>query len=229
MIILGLETSGLSASVCLYDSSKRNIIGEYTIKTEKMQSQVIMPMLENMMEMCGKSIDHVDKIAVSKGPGSYTGIRIGISAAKAMSFAKGIPLCGISSLEVLAIGSKENNKIVCPMIYARKNYNYAGFYFVNKNEARPVESDALLSDEEFQKICYKRKCDVFVQSDKIIYKNLNLISSKTFAGEVKKEYPLLNAGNLCRAAVYHEAEDAEKVNPLYLQKTEAERNLEGKS
>ena len=77
MLILGIETSGKTASCAVYDSEKKSVRGEFTVKTEKMQSQIILPMCEKLLEETELELSDIDSFAVSKGPGSYTGIRIG--------------------------------------------------------------------------------------------------------------------------------------------------------
>ena len=98
--MLGIDTSGKTASAALYEDGI--MLGQTSVYTSKTHSQVILPMVKKIMSDCGRELSQLTDISVSSGPGSYTGIRIGIAAVKAMSFALDIPCYAVSSLEGLA-------------------------------------------------------------------------------------------------------------------------------
>ena len=86
MILLGIDTSGKTASCALFDTDTEIFLAHTSLFTEKTHSQVIMPAVRNMIEQAGKNISDVEMIAAANGPGSYTGLRIGVSAVNAWGF-----------------------------------------------------------------------------------------------------------------------------------------------
>lgn len=100
MILLGMDTSAVAASVALWEDGR--IIGESFVNVRLTHSQTILPMTQNLLNACGKDISQVDEFAVSVGPGSFTGLRIGISAVKGMAFGTGKRCVPVSTLEALA-------------------------------------------------------------------------------------------------------------------------------
>lgn len=133
MKILALDSSGLVASVALVQDGI--LIGEYTINHKKTHSQTLLPMLNEVKQMVGLEMDEVDAIAVSAGPGSFTGLRIGSATAKGLGLALGKPLIGVPTLDALAYNLYGTDKLVCPLMDARRNQVYTGVYeFVSGKE-----------------------------------------------------------------------------------------------
>ena len=108
MKILGIDTSSMAASVAVIEDNK--LICEYTIKTH---SQKLMPMIENMLNLSDLNVCEIDAIAVCEGPGSFTGLRIGMATAKAIAHVNDIPVIGVNSLEVLAANMNLCDKKIC--------------------------------------------------------------------------------------------------------------------
>lgn len=102
MRILGLDTSGKTASVAILDTESGILLGEHTIYTSRTHSQVILPLCKNLLEECGMKPEDVDCYAVAVGPGSYTGLRIGIAAVQGMAMVQDTPCVGVSTLEAMA-------------------------------------------------------------------------------------------------------------------------------
>ena len=94
MKILGIDTSSMAASVAVIEDNK--LICEYTINTKKTHSQKLMPMIENMLSLSDLSIREMDAVAICEGPGSFTGLRIGMATAKAFAHVNDIPLIGVN-------------------------------------------------------------------------------------------------------------------------------------
>ena len=91
MRILGIDTSGTVAAAAIYDSERDIILAQQVVYTKRTHSQVILPLAERLLDDTGLSLSEIDRIAVAAGPGSYTGLRIGIAAVKAMSFVPSVP------------------------------------------------------------------------------------------------------------------------------------------
>lgn len=133
MKILALDSSGLVASVAIVQDGI--LIGEYTMNYKKTHSQTLLPMLEQLKEMVELDLDSIDAIALAAGPGSFTGLRIGSATAKGLGLALNKPLIGIPTLEGLAYNLWGTDKLVCPLMDARRNQVYTGVYeFVRADE-----------------------------------------------------------------------------------------------
>ena len=113
MKILAMDTSSVNATVAVCDENK--ILGEYTISGDRAHSQIIMPMLDELLKKCNLEIDDIDVFAVALGPGSFTGLRIGIAAVKTFASTTGKNIIGVSSLDEVACGFFENDKYICPI------------------------------------------------------------------------------------------------------------------
>jgi len=126
MNILAIETTGAEASVALINDEGEVFM---EISDQKMSHlQNLMPMVDNLLKKRGLSIDDINCIAVSEGPGSFTGIRIGVSSARALAQALGLMTVGVPTLESFLYHVPEYRGIVCPILDARRNQVYAGAY-----------------------------------------------------------------------------------------------------
>ena len=142
--ILGIDTSGKTASVAITENDI--ILGQTTIYTEKTHSQVILPLCKKLLEDCGTELKDIDGFAVSVGPGSYTGLRIGISAVKAMAFALDKKCYGISTLESLAYNAKGFVGYIIPVMKARANLVYNAVFKCNDiGETKRTKEDRIIS------------------------------------------------------------------------------------
>lgn len=119
--ILSIETSTRTCSVAIHDGPR--LITAQDLHLDKSHSGSLTLMIQNLLALAGISIADIQAVAVSKGPGSYTGLRIGLSTAKGLCYAKDIPLIGIGTLEAMAWQAAQNNPLqalLCPMIDARR-------------------------------------------------------------------------------------------------------------
>ena len=129
MNILAIDSSGLVATVALLCDDV--LVGEYTIHNKKTHSQTLLPMIDAMLAMADFPVNKLDAIAVSAGPGSFTGLRIGASTAKGLGQALDIPLIGVPTLDGLAYNLAGVEAYVCPLMDARRNQAYYGVYDVS--------------------------------------------------------------------------------------------------
>lgn len=141
MNILGIETSTLTGSVALMIDHE--IRGEITLSVSARHSERLMPMIDQLLRDCDLSPSEIDLYAVSTGPGSFTGLRIGIAAAQGLSAATGKPLIGVSSLQALALNGCFFSGLVVPVIDAFRGEIYRGLYEKNCS----LEEDAVKSPE----------------------------------------------------------------------------------
>ena len=126
MKILALDSSGLVASVAVVEDD--TLVAEYTVNYKKTHSQTLLPMLQAVKDMVDLNLQTVDAIAVAAGPGSFTGLRIGSSTAKGLGLAMECPIVEVPTLEGLAYNLYGTDKLVCPLMDARRNQVYTGLY-----------------------------------------------------------------------------------------------------
>lgn len=136
MKVLALDSSGLVASVAVVEDD--NLIGEYTVNYKKTHSQTLLPMLDAVASMVELDLNTVDAIAVAKGPGSFTGLRIGSATAKGLGLALDKPLIEVPTVDGLAYNLWGAKGLVCPLMDARRNQTYTGIYEFDENEMRVV-------------------------------------------------------------------------------------------
>ncbi len=144
MKIIAIDSSGLVASVAIVEDE--SVIAEYNVQYKKTHSQTLLPMLDELKKMVELDLHTVDAIAIAKGPGSFTGLRIGSATAKGLGFALDIPIVEIPTLDGLACNLYGTDKMVCPIMDARRNQVYTGLYsFISKEiniteESNPIRS-----------------------------------------------------------------------------------------
>ena len=126
MKILAIESSAITASVAIVD--EENVIAEYTINHKKTHSQTLLPMIDEICAMTETEVDDIDAIAVSVGPGSFTGLRIGVATAKGIALSKDKPMIAVPTLEGLAYNLVGTSKVIVPIMDAKRKHVYSGIY-----------------------------------------------------------------------------------------------------
>lgn len=147
MIWLGIDTANTPLSIAIVKDGE--LLAEETSAMAVNHSLRAMPAIEELLTKAGLEPAGIDAIAVSEGPGSYTGVRIGVTIAKTLAWTLGKPLVGVSSLKVLAANAAFFNGIICPIVDARRNNVYAGAYQWNAGQLTGVIEDGHYSLEEF--------------------------------------------------------------------------------
>lgn len=150
MKILAIDTSNDVLGVGLVDETK--VIGEYITNLKKNHSIRVMPAIERLLADCETKPSDLDKIVVAGGPGSYTGVRIGVTIAKTMAWSLGIPLSGVSSLAVLAAAGRYFPGLVSPLFDARRGLIYTGLYRVKDQEPVIIKEDQNIPAAEWAEI-----------------------------------------------------------------------------
>ena len=126
MKILALDSSGLVASAAIVENDVT--IAEYTINHKKTHSQTLLPMLDEIKQMTELELSTIDAIAIACGPGSFTGLRIGSATAKGLGLALDIPIIPVPTVDSLAYNLYGSQKLICPLMDARRNQVYTGLY-----------------------------------------------------------------------------------------------------
>lgn len=145
-MILAVDTSGRTASCAV--AADGVLLGYRMLYTQRAHSQILLPMAKQLLAETGHSVQDVDVFAAANGPGSYTGLRIGIAAMQALGFAGGKQCAGISSLEGLAWNLCGRSGILCACLAARKDLCYCAFFESDGVKIRRLTEDRILSAEE---------------------------------------------------------------------------------
>ena len=150
MKILGIEASAISASVSICEDDL--ILGEYYLHTGKTHSQTLMPITEQLLITTDSSLADIDAIAVTTGPGSFTGLRIALAAVKGMAMGKNIPCIEVSTLESIAYNLKGFDGIVAPTMDARCNQVYTALFRLSDGTATRLTEDTAMSLEDYSEM-----------------------------------------------------------------------------
>ncbi|MEE8836249.1 MAG: tRNA (adenosine(37)-N6)-threonylcarbamoyltransferase complex dimerization subunit type 1 TsaB [Eubacteriales bacterium] len=146
MRILAIDSSGLAASAAWMEDD--TLLGEFTINYKKTHSQTLLPMMDELTEMLGTDVSTADAVAVSKGPGSFTGLRIGSATAKGIGLALNKPLIEVPTVDALACNLYDTEGLVVPMMDARRSQVYTGIYeFRNHRLTVLMEQTACTTEE----------------------------------------------------------------------------------
>ncbi len=220
MTLLGIDTSGKTASVALCTEDK--VLAQTTVYTSLTHSQVILPICNDVLKNAGVELADVDGIAVAMGPGSYTGLRIGISAVKAICFAQNKPCIGVSTLEGLANNVSLHKGIICAVMAARLDLVYCAVFKSDGCKATRLTDDEILSADDLKTRLGQYTGIIAVVGD----------AADKFEGEkfiiAPPHLKLQLATGLCAAAFDKKLSTPDKLDAAYLQITKAEKDLQEK-
>lgn len=228
MKILGIDSSGLVASVALV--SDDIMVAEYTIHYKKTHSQTLLPMLDEIVKMTEIQLNEIDAIAVAAGPGSFTGLRIGSSTAKGLGLALKKPIIGIPTVEGLAYNLYGTEKIICPLMDAKRNQVYTGIYEFEYDNMKVITEQKAVSLSEIIEELNQIGRDVIFLGDGVeVYKNqiekMVAIPVQFAPAHLSKQ----RAGAIAALAqIYYKEgkyETAEAHKPVYLRLSQAEKEL----
>ncbi|MET3700118.1 tRNA threonylcarbamoyladenosine biosynthesis protein TsaB [Bacillus oleivorans] len=164
MNVLAIDTSNYALGIAIINDKK--VIGEYITNMKKNHSIRVMPAIQRLLEDCDLSPMDLDKIVVAHGPGSYTGVRIGVTIAKTLAWTLKIPLVGVSSLEILAADHLFFPGIICPLFDARRSQVFTGIYRYEDGRLNLILGDQLLLLPDLLNELKKRnECVLFVGND----------------------------------------------------------------
>lgn len=222
MILLGIDTSGKTASVAVCNES--SVLAQTSVLTRLTHSQIIMPLCTEVLKNAGLDLSAVDAFTVSNGPGSYTGLRIGVSAVKAMSFALNKKCMGISTLESLAYNMSGYHGVICTVMKARLNLMYTAFFTSYQDTITRIFDDTILTVEDITSRLTAYNGDIVLVGDgaEELFTSLGDFRNITLA---PPHLRLQLASSLCYAAFNKQFGTAEQLNAEYLQVTKAEKDL----
>lgn len=228
MKILAVDTTSYGCSVAVVEGGE--ILSEHHSQKRETHSKHLLRLIDDVLETAGLDIQMVDGFAVAKGPGSFTGLRIGISTLKGLAAALEKPLAGVSSLKVLAAGVPSCRERICAVIDARKNEIYASFFNYTDNSVTRLSEEFSITPEKLAGEIDRPI--IFVGSGVETYKN----TFKEIMGDkalfLADNYNFINAVNVGRLAATdlseNKAENLHTLLPNYIRKSDAEINLKKK-
>jgi len=225
MLVLALESSAKPASAAVYETSGK-LLGQYFQNNGFSHSRTLLAMTQSLMKNLEITLSEIGLIAVASGPGSFTGVRIGVSAAKGLAWGLDIPVCGVSTLEAMAYQIPGHDGIICPVMDARRSQVYNSLFECCKGKLTRLCDDRAISLADLA-------ADLRSFSTRILLVGDGLA--------VCKEYPELSgydsaegllhyqtAYGVALAAVNAEPVSAVQLEPCYLRPSQAEREYKAR-
>lgn len=231
MKILGIDSSGLVASVAVVEDEV--MLAEYTVNYKKTHSQTLLPMLKEIADMIHLELSSIDAVAVAAGPGSFTGLRIGSATAKGLGLALDKPIIPVPTVDGLAYNLYGTDKLICPLMDARRNQVYTGIYEFREEKLQILEPQmAVAVTDIIEKLNVRGRSVIFLGDGVPVYREI-------LEREVKVPFYFapahLNKQRAGAVAVLGEkyfasgrAESADEHKPDYLRLSQAERERKEK-
>ena len=231
MLVLAIESSSQVAGAAIVDEER--IISECVLNKGLKHSEVLMPIIDSVFSMGDVEVSDIDLFAVSKGPGSFTGLRIGIATAKGLAQSVNRPVIGVPTLDGLAYNIQYTSHIICPMLDARRGEVYTSIY--------QYEADTLVRKWEYMAISLRELMDNILPKDgKVVFLGDGTIAYRNLIKEHMKDRAIIappifinqRASSIAQVAIElargGHMEDFRELEPFYLRKSQAERSLAGK-
>ena len=229
MLILALDSSAAPASVALLEDGK--ILSEFYINTKQTHSQTLMPMVESVLKLTNKTLDDVTCMAVSAGPGSFTGVRIGVSCVKGLSMTRNIPCAGVSTLRAMAENARQLTGIVCAVMDARCGQVYNALFRAESGKLTRLCDDRALPIAELleESKTFAEKIYLVGDGAELCYKTFAAIRAELLQPQLRFQ----RASGVAMAA-QEMIENGQTVTPdalmpIYLRLPQAERELKAKN
>lgn len=225
MHILALDTATRSCSVAITDHTA--ILAELTVVTRRTHATHLMGMIDHAIELSGLTVSDIDGFAVSKGPGSFTGLRIGIATVKGLASASEKPMTGVSTLDALAMQAGNTSFLICSLLDARRGEVYVARYRQNNGELEKLTKEGLLMPEDA--ICGIGEPCIFIGSGAVLYRKRLMEKCGEFVRFAPMFQHTIRASTIAHlAGSRFEAGNTDPVEsfvPVYIRKSDAEINL----
>lgn len=224
MKILAIDTASFPASAAITDGEY--ILGEYVVRNQRKHSQNIMPMIDSLFESLGMDISEIDVFAVTVGPGSFTGLRIGISTARAFAQALNKPVVGVSTLEALAYNFDGSSDTVIAMLDARRDEVFCAAYANGETLMEPcvlkvTDTAALFGGGR----CIYTGDGAIKHREEILAADSEAVIAPVHLSEVRASAAAVLAYKKVLAG---EISEFNEITPVYLRKSQAEREYDNK-
>ena len=221
MYTLAIDTSNNVLGVAI--TTKDAVIGQISTNLKKNHSVRLMPTIDLLMKQVEIKPSQLEKIVVAKGPGSYTGVRIGLTTAKSLAWALNIPVIGVSSLEVLAYQGRFHDALICPFFDARRGTVYtAGYIWHDGKMSCQLDETNILMTDWLDILLKEEKEVVFLSPDMNVFYEQIKDKLGILAVIPEAPYHIANAAHLALAATHYREESTHLLTPNYLRLAEAE-------
>ena len=225
MNILAVDTASKSSSAAVIRDGK--LVAESVILTGETHSKTLMGVIGGVLQHSGILVDAIDAFAVTRGPGSFTGLRIGISVVKGLASVGDKPIAGVSALAALAQQASFSDCLLCPMLDARRGEVYFSRYRCSRNGTMEKETDDSAAPPEKVLADIREPC-LFIGDGSVVYRELidekmgnNALFVPQFMNMIRASaVGTLGGMKLNKNDIY----SAETLEPLYLRKSDAEIN-----
>ena len=228
MLILSVDSSAAPASVCLCQDDR--IIADYYLNTGFTHSQTLMAMVESALQISGKAIGDIDAFAVNSGPGSFTGVRIGVSAVKGMAYAADKPCIAVSTLESMAYNCLGGRCIVCACMDARRNQVYNALFEVEGDQVTRLCEDRAIAVEALLAELSGYTAQVVLVGDgaELVYRCVQ--DANVVLAPPAVRYQRASSVTMAALDKYHRGETltSSSLMPTYLRLSQAERERKAK-
>lgn len=226
MRILAIDSSGLVASVAILEDD--SMLAEYTLNYKKTHSQTLLPMLDEIVKQMDFDMETIDAIAVSAGPGSFTGLRIGSATAKGLGLALKKPIIPVPTVDGLAYNLCGVKEVVCPLMDARRNQVYTGLYSFEENKMNTLIPQEAVAIEEIVKSVNEHGAPVVFLGDGVPVQKVFLEEHVTVPYRFAPSHMARQRAGALGALAFqlYEAgivEEAIEHKPDYLRLSQAER------
>lgn len=217
-MLLSMDSSAVTASVALTDGDE--IIKSEFVNSGLTHSETLLPMITRVMD--GRKYSELDGIAITAGPGSFTGVRIGVATVKGLAFNDDIPCYSVSTLEAIAYNFVDKNAVVCAVMDARRMQFYNALFRVQNDKVERLCDDRAISIEDLRNEL-KQYDKVIIAGDgaKLCFQNIEL-ENCTLADD---DRIYQNAIGVAKAAQNKNAISPKALMPVYLRQSQAEREL----
>ena len=225
MRILAFESSAKAASVAILQDGA--LLGEYYQNSGQTHSRTLMQMAANLLENCDLTVRDIDAVAVASGPGSFTGVRIGVAAAKGFAWGRELPLYGVSTLEAMAVTHSRCKGILCASMDARRNQVYNALFRSDGEKLTRLTEDRAIAIETLQEeLAAYQEEKIFVGDGALLC--YNALKDKVAGVTLAPEYLRMQRASGVALAAAEQIRsgmpgDAAALTPNYLRLSQAER------
>lgn len=223
-MLLAIETATLASGVALATADK--LVAEIIVQTKKTHSERLMPHIEQLLELGQVAKEDITAIAVSIGPGSFTGLRIGLATAKALAYVWNVPVIGVSTLAALAYACPAPNSLICPLLDAQKGNVYQAVYRWEKGILQEVIPPRVIAHQEAINELASQPLPVIMLGEGAVLFQEVIVAAADPIELAPPHIILPRAGSvallghqLLRQGIRH---DVMTLEPLYIRRSEAE-------
>lgn len=224
MKILAIDSTAVVGSCALLEDEK--LLSLFTLNNGNTHSETLLPMIESSLKLFGITVNDIDLFALSEGPGSFTGVRIGSATIKGLAFGKDKPCIGVSTLEALAENLSSVNGIICPAMNARRNQVYNALFRCENGKIKRLCEDRAISVSELEEELFTFDEPIFIcgDGDFLLYESRTKKTDYSFVSEFLRHQNGFSVG-LCALKKYRAGDIKTDVTiaPTYLRPSQAER------